>query len=272
MTQLDVVETTRKMGFDAIEFAGLSVPSGESTESFAERVKDACAEANLPIACYAIGANFLAEGADMWQAEAERLRSEVKIANTLGVSAMRHDATGGFPSNYTGPRGFDDALPSLAKGCRAVTEFAADLGIRTMVENHGFFCQDSDRIEKLVNAVNHANFGTLVDIGNFLCADEDPAKAVARVAPYVSHAHAKDFHVKPGSAPNPGSGWFQSRAGNYLRGAIIGHGDVPVAQCIGILQRTGYDGVLSIEFEGMEDPLSAIPIGLENLRRSLQEH
>ncbi|MBR6058397.1 MAG: hypothetical protein IKP58_09555, partial [Victivallales bacterium] len=61
--------------------------------------------------------------------------------------------------------------------------------------------------------------------------------------------------------------WFQSRAGNYLRGAIIGHGNVPVAQCVRNLIQKGYDGVLSIEFEGMEDVLTGIAIGQENLRR-----
>jgi len=38
---------------------------------------------------------------------------------------MRHDATRGFLPAHKGPRGFDDALPTLADGCRAVAEFAA---------------------------------------------------------------------------------------------------------------------------------------------------
>ena len=144
---------------------------------------------------------------------------------------------------------------------------AADCGLRTMVENHGYFCQDSDRLEQLVSAVKHPNFGALVDMGNFLCADDDPVRAVGRLAAAAFHVHAKDFHIKSGQWPNPGTGWFQSRGGNYLRGAIIGHGDVPVPQCLRILQRAGYAGAVSIEFEGMEEPLTGIAIGLENLRR-----
>ena len=184
---------------------------------------------------------------------------------------MRHDATWGFPKEYRGARGFDDALPRLAEGCRAVTEFAQELGIKTTVENHGFFCQDSDRVEKLVNAVNHPNFGVLLDIGNFLCADEDPVKAVGRLLPYVFHVHVKDFHVKSGMLPNPGKGWFKSRGGNYLRGAIIGHGDVPVVQCLNLLKNAGYNGFLSIEFEGIEDPITGIAIGAENLKRYVED-
>lgn len=54
--------------------------------------------------------------------------------------------------------GFDAALPILVEGCRAITKFGAELGIKTMVETYGFFCQDSERVEKLVNGVDHPNF------------------------------------------------------------------------------------------------------------------
>lgn len=269
--QLDIIAKTKEMGFDVIEFSTLALPEGETPLSFAPRVREACDKVGLPIANYTIGADFLNGSNGDWKAEVERLKDEVRVAQILGAPGMRHDATRGFAAEHKGARGFDDALPTLIKGCRALTEFAADLGIKTMIENHGFFCQDSERVEKLANGVNHPNFGLLVDMGNFLCADDEPAKALGRVMPYASHVHAKDFHVKPGSGQNPGQGWFRSRAGNFLRGAIIGHGDVPIAQCIGIMKRAGYDGVLSIEFEGMEDPLKGIAIGLENLRRFVDE-
>jgi len=38
-------------------------------------------------------------------------------------------------------------------------------------------------------------------------------------------------------------------------------------QCLRVMHRAGYNGVLSIEFEGMEDVLTGIKIGLDNLRR-----
>ena len=163
--------------------------------------------------------------------------------------------------------GVPTALPTLIKGCRRVTEYAAEKGISTMVENHGYFAQDSDRVEKLVTGVANPNFGLLVDMGNFACADDPSDKAVGRVAKYAKHVHAKDFHIKSGSEPDPGRGFFRSRAGNYLRGAVIGHGNIPVAQCIGILKRAGYDKYVSIEFEGIEQTLTGIEIGLENLKR-----
>ncbi len=52
-------------------------------------------------------------------------------------------------------------------------------------------------------------------------------------------------------------------------GTILGHGDVPVEQCLRILARAGYCGAVSIEFEGIEEPLAAIRMGLDCLRKSI---
>jgi len=271
MGQLEIIAEAKEIGFDVIEFSTLALPEGETPLSFAPRVRAECDRVGIDVVNYTIGADFLNGSGGDWRREAERLRDEVRVAEILGAPGMRHDATRGFAPEHTGPRGFDDALETLAAGCRSVTEFAAERGVRTMVENHGFFCQDSERVEKLVNAVNHPNFGLLVDMGNFLCVDEDPAVAQGRLMPYAFHVHAKDFHVKGGTEPDPGRGWFASRGGSFLRGAIIGHGDVPIVQCLRVMQRAGYDGVLSIEFEGLEDPVEGMKIGLENLRRYVAE-
>lgn len=266
ISQFDTIAKAKELGFNVIEFAGLEVPAGESVESYAEKLKNECLRCEIEIGNYTIGADFLRCPGGDWKAEAERLKGEVDIARMLGAPGMRHDATWGFPADQKESKSFEDALPILAQGCREVTEYAAQHGIKTMVENHGFFCQDSERVEKLVSSVNHENFGALVDIGNFLCVDEKPSAAVGRMAPYAAHVHIKDFHVKSGMEPNPGEGWFCSRGGNYLRGAIVGHGGVPIAQCLRILHNSGYAGTVSIEFEGLEDPMRGIAIGLRNLK------
>lgn len=271
MTTLGAIEKAKEIGFDVIEFSTIALPEGETLKSFAPKIKAKCEEVGIEIGNYTIGADFInGSGGDL-DAEIERVKGEVDIAVLLGSPGMRHDATRGFPSDYKGQaKSFDDALPILVKGCRAVTEYAAQFGIKTMVENHGFFCQDSVRVEKLISSVNHENFGALVDMGNFLCVDESPYEAIGRMMPYAFHVHAKDFHVKSGQEPNPGAGWFASRGGNYLRGAIIGNGNVPILQCIRVMKKNGYDKILSLEFEGMEETLKGIEIGFHNLKRLVE--
>ena len=266
-TQLTLIALAKEMGFDAIEFTDLCPPEGASEEEYARQIKAESERVGLPVSSYTIGADFLkAENLD---GEIARVCKKVDIASILGVKVMRHDATTGFNEEDRHYKGFDEALPVLIKGCKAVTDYAKQYGICTCVENHGFFSQESLRVEKLVTGVADKNFGLLIDIGNFACADDPSPVAVGRLAPYTKYVHVKDFHIKSGNGINPGRGFFRSRGGNYLRGAIIGHGDIPVMQCLSILKNSGYDGYVSIEFEGMEKAIDGISTGLENLRNML---
>ncbi len=267
LDQLAVIGKAKEIGFDVIEFSKIAVPDGKTLPAYAAELRAEADRLGMAIVNYTIAADFLKGSGGDLQAEIERVKGEVDVAVILGTPSMRHDGTFGWPADYVGTKSFEAGLPRVAEGCRAVTEYAATKGIKTMVENHGFFCQESFRVEQLITAVDHPNFGVLVDMGNFLCADEDPASAVARLMPFAFHCHAKDFHVKPGTDVAPGKGWFQSRAGNYLRGAIIGHGNVPIIQCLKVMQRDGYKGVLSIEYEGIEDVLMGVQMGHDNLRR-----
>lgn len=264
-TQLDLIKVAKDMGFEGIEYTDLMPPEGVSDLEYAAKLRAEAEKQGMEIVNYTVGANFLSEKG--LEKEVERLCGQVDVAEALGAKGMRHDATGGFNGEEKTYKSFDSALPVLAEGCRRVTEYAAKKGIKTMVENHGYFCQDSDRVEKLVNAVANPNFGLLIDMGNFLCADDEPAKAVGKVASYAKHVHAKDFIKKSGNGPDPGDGFFRTRGGDYLRGTVVGHGDVPVYQCLQTLIRSGYDGFVSIEFEGVEENEWAIKTGLDNLKR-----
>ena len=263
-----LIKTVKEQGFDGIEFAGIP---GENDVSdifkLCEEVKKICADEGLEIINYCIGSDFLnGSGGDI-EKEIEMVKRHVDAAATLGSKCMRHDATWGVAKHVPPPRGFDDVVDRIAYGYREVTVYAEKKGVVTSIENHGLFVQDSVRVEKLINKVGHANFGALIDIGNFLCADENPTYAVGVLAPYAKHVHAKDFHVKSGMLRNPGDGFFKSRSGNYLRGAIVGHGNAPVDQCIAVLKNQGYDGYISLEFEGLEDPILGTTIGRKYLEQ-----
>lgn len=269
LNQLTCIAKAKELGFDAIEFVEIWPHDGSTPEDYAKRLREECERVGIPAAAFAVGADFLR--CEDLSAEIARVEHLVDIAAILGASKMRHDATIGYPEGTQGNRGFDASLPVLSDACRQITRYAAEKGVRTMVENHGWFCQDSDRVEKLANMVGDPNFGLLCDIGNFLDAEEDPITACTRVAPYTIHVHAKDFHWKSGEQTDPGWGFWPTRGGNLMRGAIVGHGIVPVKQCLSVLKAAGFDGDVTIEFEGLEEPELAVSVGLQNLRRYLEE-
>lgn len=41
-------------------------------------------------------------------------------------------------------------------------------------------------------------------------------------------------------------------------GTTAGHGVVPIAQCLDILKRAGYDGYADVEFEGAQNCVEAL--------------
>ena len=262
ISQFDCIAHAARMGFDAIEFTDLKPPEGEDVISFAKKIKSEADRVGIVISNYAVSANFIWDTDEEFDAEIERIKKCVDIAEILGAKYFRHDAAN-KPGRYLT---FDGALPVIVNGCREISDYAQEKGIKSMIENHGYFCQGAERVERIFSAVSHPNFGILADMGNMLFADSDPAVSFGKIAPYVSYVHAKDFHVKL-PEEMPGRGYiFTVSDGRLLRGAIIGHGDVPVIQCLKALKRVGYDGYVSIEFEGMEEPLEAIEIGLENLK------
>ena len=177
-----LIEQVAKMGFEGIEFVDLD--RGDMTADPAReapRIRQWCADAGLPVVSYTVGGNFMCEDPE---AEVKRLCGQVDIAAALGAPLMRHDVAYGWHKEESGHKGFDQALPRLIEGCRAVSAYAKEKGIRTMTENHGFFCQDADRVLRLVTGVGDDNYGVLLDMGNFLCADESPVRAFGLLAPY----------------------------------------------------------------------------------------
>jgi sugar phosphate isomerase/epimerase len=258
------MDKTKELGFDAIEFIEFEAPEGKTLAEFAAELRAYAEKIGLAISSYTVGANFLQDDV---AAEVERVKGEVDIAAVLGAPVMRHDVFYSYPASYTGIRTFDAVLPIIAPAIREVSEYAATKGIITMSENHGYIAQDADRLLRLFAAVNCPNYRYLCDIGNFICADENCAISVGKLKDFVAHVHAKDFFIRSGMEPDPGKGWFRTRAGNFVRGTIFGQGNIPTLQCLRIIKKSGYDGFVSLEFEGMEDPLQSIEIGLANLKR-----
>lgn len=264
--QLSVAESIRevaRIGGEHVEI----VPSGfelSQTPGLIGDIVKTAADVGIDVSNYAIGADFLTESAADYEREIDRVKREVDIAAQLGVSRMRHDIT---TSKAQSVQQFLSDLPRFADACGRIADYAAQYGITTSVENHGYYVQASERILMLIDAVSRPNFKTTLDIGNFWCVDEDPLVGLTNNLPNASIVHIKDFYRRSPRYKLGNSGWFRSGGGYHLRGAIVGHGDLDVEAVFAKIRTSGYEGYLTIEFEGMEECVSATELALANARQ-----
>ncbi len=258
----DTIAFVAELGVQGIEFSNISDEPVDDPIARAKALRQACDAAGLKAPSHCVGAELYGDPARL-RAEIDRLKVSIDVAAILGATSFRHDVLGKPPAVP-----FDDFLASVVPACREVTRYAAEKGIKTSLENHGFFLQTADRVEALVKAVDDPNFGVTLDMGNFLCLNQDPVDAVRRLLPYAVMVHAKDFHIRPKDRMPP-SGWFSTPTPIALRGAILGHGQIDVPAQLALLKAANYNGWLSLEFEGMEDPRTAVRLGIEYLKGQL---
>ncbi|HTG44066.1 MAG TPA: TIM barrel protein, partial [Verrucomicrobiae bacterium] len=94
---------------------------------------------------------------------------------------------------------------------------------------------------RILHAIDSPWLGGLMDTGNFL---EDPYPKLERIAPKTTFVQAKTYY---------GGGEWYTLDLDYKRVAAI-------------LKAVNYKGYISLEFEGKEDPDTAVPKSIAMLR------
>ncbi|GIP39275.1 sugar phosphate isomerase [Paenibacillus sp. J31TS4] len=267
MTVLDVIAWIAENGGEHMEI----VPYGFTlvdNPDLADAVRETAKEHGIELSNYSMPANFVQETKEAFDEEVSRIKLHVDTVHRLGIKHMRHDVTAfRLPPEQMGIDYFEDNLELMVEGSRQIADYAADFGITTTIENHGFSVQQSDRVQRVLRMVDRPNFKTTLDVGNFLCVDESPLVGVRKNLPYASLIHFKDFYIRPFYQDPGGGKWFRSANGNYLRGAIVGQGDIEMREIVKLIKASGYDGYLTVEFEGMEPCRTGAKLGMDNLRQ-----
>lgn len=263
-----VIEWIERKGAKHIEISAVGFDLEEDKDLCQSIIKKT-KEVDIQVSNYLIAGNFIQPSATEFEKEIQRVKRHVDIAAQLGCQIMRHDVAQ-WEYREKDVLEFEGHFDRLVEACTRIAHYASRYGITTTIENHGFFVQSSDRVLRLIKSVNRPNFKLTLDIGNFLCVDEDPVTAVKKCLPYAEMIHFKDFLIRP-SNRNPGDGWLTTAGGNYIRGTIFGHGDLDLYRIIEIIKGAGYDKPISIEFEGPEENELALHLGFNNAVRLWDE-
>jgi sugar phosphate isomerase/epimerase len=237
---------------------------------------EASRQAGVPIVNYSLNANFLQITPEAYDDELARVYAQIDIAGKLGIPTMRVDCAGyRRPIETNTIENFQRELPMILGTYRSLCDYASRYKIMILLENHGFHINGADRIRQIMTAMDRPNFGHQLDTGNYECVDDRAETAVERLLPFATTIHMKDFYIRdrdPGDATqfDCSGSWFRSSGGKYLRGSILGQGDLDMYRILGSIKASGFDGNIIIEFEGMEDCLYGTRVSLDNLKRIYQ--
>lgn len=238
------------------------------TPEVAETLGQKAAQVGLDVSCYTFGASFIDKTEAEYAAELQRVFGEIDNAARMGTKLVRHDVASRPADEATDER-FEQDLPLLVEACRQTADYSRQYGITTMIENHGYYVQGARRVLRLQREVARDNFRLLVDTGNFYPVEFDNTlNAIAQCAPVAAMAHIKD-HLIRHSAPEVADNWRDRGRGIWTQATIAGNGNIGIAEAIQSLQAAGYDGYLSLEYEGPDEAQYANKTGLENLRKIL---
>lgn len=119
---------------------------------------------------------------------------------------------------------------------RAACDLAASRGVQLWIETHNEFATGRS-LRKLLEDVERPNCAVIYDIIHPLEEGEAPEETVALLGSRCVHVHIKDG--KPFDDPLEAS-WEYTK---------VGDGRVPIATIVGLLERAGYSGSYSLEWE-----------------------
>ena len=248
----ECIDKAAAMGFDGIELLLVQMTSEEN--SYLNNLKKRAFHNGLDLMGFSTHQGYVFPEKEERDKEIEKTIHQIELAYQLGIPTMRLN-TGRWGTSksfdhlmenkgiepvlegYTEENGFEWVIDSIAK-CMPVAERC---GVVLGLENHWGLGRTPEGVKRIVEAIDSPWLKVTLDTGNFL---EDPYDKLEQLAPDTFLMQAKTYY---------GGGKWYTLDLDYPR---IGE----------IMRKHNYKGYISVEFEGNEDPMIAVPKSLEVMR------
>ncbi|MCL6444156.1 MAG: sugar phosphate isomerase/epimerase, partial [Alicyclobacillus sp.] len=209
------------------------------------QIQAALSETGLKVACFSACNNVALTDEAKWREQVKDITDSVDAAVTFGAKVVRV-----FSGDKEGDATFEAARANIIAGLKEGAAYAASKGVTLCLENHGLFAGKADQVLDIIHAVGSDALRSTFDTGNFLLVDESPMDAIGKLKPFVGHVHFKDFLKVPDDYPGE---TYRALSGQKYVGKIAGEGEVDLRAILSELKGVGYDGWLTVEFEGQEE-------------------
>ena len=218
-------------------------------------VKRDCLDRGLDIPCIAISNNFARPANDL-PADIQRTKTWIERAALLGAPQVRV-----FSGNPATEADRAASWDRCADGLRECAEFGAEVGVVVSLQNHNHtqIAPDGEDVLRLIRQVNHPNLGHVLDTGQYAGSpgasgfvDDDQRErhdylaSIRLTAPLATAVRAKLYRIATGREES-----------------------LDYDSIFETIRGVRYNGWISLVYEGRDDPIDVIPLGVRFLRGHL---
>jgi L-ribulose-5-phosphate 3-epimerase len=251
------IDKAAAMGFDGVEILHVQMGDDESNGRL-QRLKRQAFTLGLDLCGFSTHQSFVFPDAERRQENVYKTLQCIELAYRLGIPTIRvNTGRWGTSKNFDelmANRGIEPRLPGYSDddafgwvigAFEKCLPRAEECGVVLGLENHWGLGRTPEGVLRVVEALDSHWLQITLDTGNFL---EDPYDRLEQLAPRAVLVQAKTYYG--------GGEWYTL--------------DLDYPRIAAMLRMHQYRGYISLEFEGKEDPDTAVPKSLTMLREAFR--
>ena len=251
----ECIDRAARMGFDGVEILQVQMGDDQSNARL-QRLKRQAHALGLALMGFSTHQGFVNPDKAIRDDNVAKTLNSIDAAYRLGIPTMRINtgrwgtskdfdalmANKGIEPNLPGHTD-EEAFGWVIGSIERLLPRAEECGVVLGLENHWGLGRTAAGVMRIVEAIDSPWLQVTLDTGNFL---EDAQAQMERLAPRCRLVQAKTY--------DGGGKWYTL--------------DIDYPWVAGLLRRHGYQGWVSLEFEGQADPEEAVPASLARLKEA----
>ena len=240
-----VVEAATTLGYDGVELRLLdgAVINPEADRAKVEQAVARCRAPGVEVCALDSSCTFNHADPGAREREVSDLLRWIDLAEDLHVPLVR--VFGGHARPGLAPEPPEVVNDWVAEALSRAAPTAEQAGVTVVLETHDAF-SSARRVAAVLDRVDSPRVAALWDSHHPYRVGETPQDVIEALGPRIAHVHVKDARR---TTPD-GSAWQL---------VLLGEGEVPVREQLQALDRSGYTGYVSVEWEKKWHPEIAEP-------------
>lgn len=234
-----------------------------------KKVKELLQELDMEVSAYSISNDLVLFDSSGRKAQVEYIKKSMDTALELGTGILR--VFGGYKKDGMSLNMAEDWI---VEGFQEAASLAEQKGITMVLENHGLLAGKSYQVKNIIDRTCSKALKANTDVGNFMLVNENPLDAVKLLKDQIGFLHLKDLKKVALTAADLAKAdleeCYAAIDGSVYQGIVLGKGDVPITVIITYMKEFGYEGFLSIEYEGAGDPVKGTSECIAYARKAIE--